>query len=1363
MEKSRIPIKFAGLNQKFDDKQSIPGSFKDLTNNLFDKIGRIDRRYAYANLLVNDVLDSNLVTDHTRMIDRISRYENTLIGLVKNYNWANYMLVNPDTAFEADNLAVDIDIKPVESKSVYNPNLKQELNYSEQYQNLIYNERFNIQGLLSLEAKRGIHTFKLFRNDMEFFSFTSPAGGNTDEQYNAYNQMVSFELNNGTNRFVYFLYGIFNAAGDGGNGSTDFYLIEVKGSLLPQNDIKYTVTNYGKIQSIITGYTITDNNIQNLTQRAFSLVACGGSNTRQYVMLAHNDGPNTPKLSTWYIDTGALGTWTQADVIDVVNPATYVYDMALPVLKKIKTSLVDTACHIAFAGSFAGYAWTTEKSFRTIYTAIYEVSLSTGAITTTVAFDDQYTAPSVTVGLPNTASPGSTINTAVTQALINLEIAEDTTNGTIIGTYSRPRVFATFSQAYKYTDNVANEILQYSVVNKSNFIQVFELNQTTGALTSLTTIEGKNLASKIVTMNNSDYFVSTVCDTLQASYFLDGINRNGNKVKNISQFMYQNAGVVTNINLDLSLKKIKAVAPGGSFVAYGTLLKNINFGWTTNLNTNSNWLNYFTGNNNTEIPLWFGAAYRNNFSQKPQDFLSVDPTVSPVTSLVYYGQWDLSNYTDACSSRIVKFNLNSKTRFSNQNLYNTKYFTGGYLGSFNNRQLSHNGLHQYPEFACFQGTSPYRDIQGQLFNVSLTNTEYKGSYIKRGAGKWFYSGVTSGIDPAFDEIKINIQSFNDLKVGDKVRLVISALVPVMPTGIAVETNLVADFQYPNLVSQEYYINSISFVSGTQYAITLKDSSGMHVDFTTAGTYSTYAIVQSPYAVFDGDVFNFVAVYVYRDANGNLIRSAPSAPFSLNSKYNYGSGNTTFYTAYKLVLEVFNYNYADKQFGGLNPVSVELYRTIGNATTPNYYLCATASCDNTSHKVQLVTEYMTDDELLRGQQLYTNGGELESIPVPNPSCLAVKDNRLYAVNGENKSDIWYSKVLINGEGVEFNDALVKRINTADGKIVAICTMDEKMVVFKENSIHYFVGDGANATGAGEQFSDVQKISGNTGLDPNWANCFLLIDEGIVFKSTKGIYLLSRGLGEPIFIGAGIEDETRKATYFGNIIENKKRNEFKLAIDNKIWIFNREQKLWYSEDLSIKVLDLYSDISGIYAVTNPQQFLRISDSQPMVANQFLKQYEPMDPNLPALSSRADDLRAGLSPSVYDVSYGLKYYEEKLETNWILLNGIQNFARVSRLFLLGDLDTTWGVSFNIKITIDYDFGSGVTESRTYTNADFTKVGQYWQAEYHLANQKCQAIKITVESLNSNTNINNLKLSSMLFEVEPKRKLPLAAKRIK
>ena len=150
-------------------------------------------------------------------------------------------------------------------------------------------------------------------------------------------------------------------------------------------------------------------------------------------------------------------------------------------------------------------------------------------------------------------------------------------------------------------------------------------------------------------------------------------------------------------------------------------------------------------------------------------------------------------------------------------------------------------------------------------------------------------------------------------------------------------------------------------------------------------------------------------------------------------------------------------------------------------------------------------------------LYTTGGILDDVQPPALSTLTLHRLRLWGV-GPDQRTIWYSKSFSDDQGVApgFNEAF--RI-VAGQDVVALVSMDDKLVVLYRDGIGYIQGDGPNAAGANGDFTSVIDVQTDVGCSN--PRSVVSTPFGVLFQSTRGLYLLTRGL-EVVWFGRQVQD-------------------------------------------------------------------------------------------------------------------------------------------------------------------------------------------------------------------------------------------------
>lgn len=272
-------------------------------------------------------------------------------------------------------------------------------------------------------------------------------------------------------------------------------------------------------------------------------------------------------------------------------------------------------------------------------------------------------------------------------------------------------------------------------------------------------------------------------------------------------------------------------------------------------------------------------------------------------------------------------------------------------------------------------------------------------------------------------------------------------------------------------------------------------------------------------------YSYVAVYEWRDVNGVLHRSTPSPPKTGVT----AGGNLS------LNVVVDTSSLSSKQrtlFGAnaINPVQIVLYRTTIGGTGSHYRLTrepsyqvfindpqnATVTCLDTKADANIALA-PTETILLADQApLYTDEGELADVPPPALSTVIVHRGRLVGIYPDRRT-LGFSKdstadaTLAPG----FDEALT--LAFAHDKY-ALASLDEKLVVFGEDTIDLVFGDGPDDTG-GQNTWQIQAVQTDVGcINPR---SVVAGPPGSFFQSRRGIELLGRDL-TLTRIGKAIED-------------------------------------------------------------------------------------------------------------------------------------------------------------------------------------------------------------------------------------------------
>lgn len=409
-------------------------------------------------------------------------------------------------------------------------------------------------------------------------------------------------------------------------------------------------------------------------------------------------------------------------------------------------------------------------------------------------------------------------------------------------------------------------------------------------------------------------------------------------------------------------------------------------------------------------------------------------------------------------------------------------------------------------------------------------------------------------------------------------------------------------------------------------------------------------------------YRYIAVYAHADANGQVHRSAPSDPTA-------ATGN---FTSKAVNVAVYPLGLTSRQ---RNPVAIELYRTEDGGAT--YYSVLNLSPANapTSNAIT-VTDYVTDALLRNGAQLYRQPSVADAIQphaCPPPlRFLVVHGDRLVGV-ADDGITLWYSAKHVLGEGMWFADLFQFPVEKG-GRITGLVSQDGRLFVFKRSSIFVVDGDGPSENGANGDFSQPYELPADVGCvdHRSLATCV----EGTVFRSDRGIELLSRG-GGVRWIGEQVTETMRAYPVVTSATVNTKERlvVFTLAEAEDdggpsgggvslVWDYSTTNPVsglpgvWVSRD---RVTHPTTNTANAAATT--------SAMLPMAG---APTYHWADSAGRVYTQRASSLD------------GSNWVTAKLETSWIKLSGLLGEQHVDKAILLADKTS----NHDLTVSIAYDY---------------------------------------------------------------------------
>jgi len=428
-------------------------------------------------------------------------------------------------------------------------------------------------------------------------------------------------------------------------------------------------------------------------------------------------------------------------------------------------------------------------------------------------------------------------------------------------------------------------------------------------------------------------------------------------------------------------------------------------------------------------------------------------------------------------------------------------------------------------------------------------------------------------------------------------------------------------------------------------------------------------------------YQFRVVYETIDSRGQIHRSAPSVAVSATTE----SSNLT------VTLTIPTLRLTEHPV-----VNCQVYRTAISGTV--FYKVGSVTNDATADSVSFSDDGTITTTLTAQEILYTDGGVLENIAPPATSVVGAFNNRMFAVSSENPKLLYYSKKRQAKKPVEFSDVSQIVMNRAD-EVTALQEMDEKLIIFEQERIFYITGDGPNDTGQQNSFSEPQLVTSDVGALSS--DAVVLVPDGIMFMSKKGIYLLTRGL-QTTYIGAPVETYNSQTITSAVLVQDTGQVRFTTSSGSAL-VYNLLYGKWSTWTNHAATGAIVWKATGEYC------YLRTSGGT--VYKEDSSSYKDVDAAI----------------------------QMKLVTAWIKPSSIQGFQRCRRAVLLGDFKS----NHTLVSKVAYNFQQYYNEQHSFNFINATSVTEYgddatygsvkygglsdgvFQFRMGLQNQKCDAIR--------------------------------------
>lgn len=534
-----------------------------------------------------------------------------------------------------------------------------------------------------------------------------------------------------------------------------------------------------------------------------------------------------------------------------------------------------------------------------------------------------------------------------------------------------------------------------------------------------------------------------------------------------------------------------------------------------------------------------------------------------------------------------------------------------------------------------------------------------------------------------------------------------------------ETNPTAGTQTTGVYTQ-FGINLVRFVLNTKDIYSAETAKNLHITGGFLWQYDGYLPIEHGFFLYPDNVnatwsatggniaaqpdgatntsaYYYQVTYEWSDNQGNIYRSAPSLPLAVTTTGNGTSGSITV----KVPTLRLTYKTA-------NPVKIVIYRW--SVAQQVYYQATSISApllnSTTSDSVTFV-DTLADASILGNSIIYTTGGVVENVEPPAVSALTLFDDRLWAINSEDPNVLLFSKPVIQSTPVEMSDLFTIYIapttgvqGPGTGPSRALCGMDDKLIVFKDNALYYINGKGPDITGANSQYSQPIFITAAVGsANPD---SIVVIPQGIMFQSNKGIWLLGRDLSTK-YIGAPVESYNDAVVQSAVVVPSTTQVRIRLDIG------------------VVLMYDYFYDQWGT--------FTNVPGTSSVIYNDldtYINIYGQVFQETPGL------YLDGTSPVLLGFT-----------TAWISLAGLQGYERFYHGYLLG----TYYTPFKLNMNLAYDYNPSSLQSIEIVPDNYTGKygsgalygsdtpyggpGNVFEARFFPEIQKCETFQVIFEEV--------------------------------
>lgn len=275
-------------------------------------------------------------------------------------------------------------------------------------------------------------------------------------------------------------------------------------------------------------------------------------------------------------------------------------------------------------------------------------------------------------------------------------------------------------------------------------------------------------------------------------------------------------------------------------------------------------------------------------------------------------------------------------------------------------------------------------------------------------------------------------------------------------------------------------------------------------------------------------------------------------------------------------------------------------------------------------------------------------ELSNLAPAGGTVVAVGNTRVFASGFEDPNLVVASKLRGFGVALNWNPAVQIALPEAGGSpVTALAALGDSLVAFRATHCYLIGGDGPDNVGASGSFMPPRVISDDVGCAG--PACIVRTPVGLIFKSSKGIYLLGLDLSLA-YVGADVEGYNSQTVTAAVSLPDRHEVRFTLS-SGKTLVLDYLAKQW----------SVFT-VGGLHAVIWQGRHVYLPDN-------------------------TGSARAELAGSYVDDG---QPYSWALETAWIHIGENQNHQRVRAIQLLGE----WMGDHSAVVQVAYNYENAFSD---------------------------------------------------------------------